>query len=421
MSLAGAMNTAVSALKAQSQALAMVSDNLANSSTSGYKAVTTRFSTLVTQQFSSTSYPSGGVFSTVRQNVSAQGLVTSTTNDTDLALDGNGMFVLTDSVDGNAAYFTRNGQFTVNDEGYLTLGNYYLQGWPADSSGNISQGATNSIATLDSINVNRFSGMSSATTTETIKASLPASADVLDEHSATMEVVDSLGIAHTVTMTFTKTDTNEWSMELSNPTKASDSTSTTGTSSGGPYTITFDESGNLSSTTPSPVTLSVSGWTTGAADSTITLDLGESGSGNRLTQKTNTDSISITSISGNGITYGAYSGVEVSTDGTVYAKYDNGQQLAIYKLAVATFPNVNGLNALSDGVYQESNSSGTYALQKAGENGAGTIKSSALEASTVDTADEFTRMIVAQQAYSAASQVITSTKDMFDSLMSAVR
>ena len=199
-----------------------------------------------------------------------------------------------------------------------------------------------------------------------------------------------------------------------------------GTISGGPYTITFDSDGNLSAITdslgnPTTVSASITGWTTGAAASTVAVDIGSSGSGNRLTQKGTEDAISVTSITGDGIEYGNFTDVSVAADGTVMANYDNGQSLAIYKLAVATFNNVNGLSALSGGVYEETVASGGYTLHEAGKDGVATVTASALEASTVDTGDEFTRMIVAQQAYSAASQVINTTKDMFDELISAVR
>lgn len=421
MSLAGAMNTAVSALNAQSQALSMISDNLANSSTTGYKAVTASFSSLVSQQFNTTSYPSGGVTSSVRQNVTAQGIIENTTNSTDLALDGNGFFVVSYGTDGQEAFFTRNGEFEVDDEGYLTLGNYYLQGWETDSDGNVLQGATNSSSSLEPVNVNRYSGMASATTSETIKANLPSGVAIGNTVDTSMEVIDSLGTAHNVTLTFEKTASNTWELTVSDPSLASNASQDTGDSAGGPWTITFDSSGNLSSTSPSPVTLTISGWTTGAGDSSITLDVGEAGSGNRLTQKDSGDDISVTNISGDGIEYGAFTGVEIGSDGTVTANYDNGQQLPIYKLAIATFPNANGLSAMSDGIYEQSTSSGDFTLHLAGEDGCATVQGSSLETSTVDTGDEFTRMIVAQQAYSAASQVISTTKDMFDDLIAAIR
>ncbi len=430
MSLIGAMNSAVTALKAQSQALAIISDNLANSSTTGYKANTTSFKTLVTQSFSSTAYASGGVTSGVRQNIAAQGVISSTTNSTDLALDGDGFFVVTYGTDGQEPFFTRDGEFEIDDQGYLHLGSYYLQGWKTDSDGNVTAGSTNSASTLSDINVNRFTGTAEATSSEVIQANLPADAAVGDQVTATMEVFDSLGVSHTVTMTYEKTAANEWSLDFSDPVLSSDGSTTSGTTTGGPFTLTFSD-GVLSTVTDSSGTaadleIGITGFSTGAsAISTIGIDIGQDSTGTgTLTQyASNSDDpdISITSITGDGVEYGSLSSVEIDEEGVIWAHFDNGQDLAIFKIAVADFANANGLENMGSGVYGQTSASGDFTLHEAGEDGVATITASALESSTVDTSDEFTRMIQAQQAYSAASQVISTTKDMFDDLISAVR
>lgn len=430
MSLIGAMNSAVTALKAQSQALAIISDNLANSSTTGYKANTTSFKTLVTQSFSSTAYASGGVSAGVRQNITNQGVVTSTTNSTDLALDGDGFFVVTYGTEGEEAFFTRDGEFEIDDEGYLHLGSYFLQGWETDSEGNVVSGSTNSASTLSDINVNRFTGTAEATSSEVIQANLPADAAVGDEVTATMEVFDSLGVSHTVTMTYEKTAANEWELSFSNPVLSSDTATSSGTTTGGPFTLTFSD-GQLSTITDSTGTatdleIGITGFSTGAsAISTISVDIGQddTGTGSLTQYASNSDDpdISITSITGDGVEYGSLSSVEISDDGVVWAHFDNGQDIAIFKIAVADFTNANGLRNMGSGVYSQTSDSGDFTLHEAGEDGVATITASALESSTVDTSDEFTRMIQAQQAYSAASQVISTTKDMFDDLMASVR
>lgn len=430
MSLIGAMNSAVTALKAQSQALAIISDNLANSSTTGYKANTTSFKTLVTQSYSSTAYASGGVTAGVRQNIAAQGVIASTTNSTDLALDGDGFFVVTYGTTGEEAFFTRDGEFEIDSDGYLCLGSYYLQGWETDADGNVTAGSTNSASTLADVNVNRFAGTAEATSSEVVKANLPADAEVGDAVTATMEVFDALGVSHTVTMTYTKTAANEWELGFSDPVLSSDATTTSGTTSGGPYTLSFSD-GLLTSVTDSSGTaatleFSIAGFSTGASDiSAISVDIGQAttGTGSLTQYASNSDDpdISIDSITGDGVEYGSLSSVEIDSKGLVWAHFDNGQDIAIYKIAVADFPNTNGLDALGKGVYRQTSDSGDFTLHEAGEDGVATITASALESSTVDTSDEFTRMIAAQQAYSAASQVISTTKDMFDDLMASVR
>lgn len=424
MSIGGALNSAVSGLKAQSTAMAIISDNLSNSETTGYKALSTSFSNLVTQSSLSSSYSSGGVRATPRQSVANQGLIESTSSTTDMAISGNGLFVVTDSVDSNTLYYTRNGSFDLDSEGYLTSNGYYLQGWALDQDGSVVGGNANSSASLTAIDLSAFNSSAAATTTTSIQANLPSTAEDGDTFTSAMEIYDSLGTAHTVSMTWTKTSTSEWTLDFSDPTLSSDDTVTSGTISGGPITVTFSD-GVLASVDPDPADITISGWTTGASDSTITMDLGTVGATDGLTQYAPTDSdnidVQIEDISQDGLKYGTLNGVEVQDDGTVVASYDNGDEVAVYKIPLATFTNYNGLSLNTDGMYQATADSGTYTLTEAGTGSAGTITGSALEASTVDTAEEFSKMIVSQQAYSAASQIITTCGDMFDDLISAVR
>lgn len=403
MSLSGAMNTAVSALNAQSQALSVISNNIANSGTSGYKAVTTSFSSLVTQTFTGTNYSGAGVVSSARQNVAAQGNIEATGNDTDLAIDGNGMFVVRYGDDNQSTYFTRNGEFDQDPQGYLVNNNYYLMGWPTDEDGNLT--VTQSSATLQKINVTDNVSSVSPTGTVAIDADLGPNTAVGEDHVTSMEVYDSLGNLHTVSMTWQKTGTNEWSLSFSS---ADGSTTTAAT------TLQFDGDGQITSPSPASMTLDFA-WANGSNDSAITVDLGS------LTQTYGGEGVSQSAVDADGHASGRLLGVSIAKDGTVTASYDNGQSIPIYKIAVATFSNYDGLQAMSHGVYQASSLSGDYTLHIAGEGGSGLMRESSLEASTVDTADEFTRMIVAQQAYSAASQVISTAKDMYDSLISAVR
>ena len=421
MTLSSAMTTAVSALKSQSQALSAISNNLANSSTTGYKSVSTSFKSMVTQAFSGTAYTGAGVTSSVRQNVDAQGNIESTSNVTDLALSGDGMFVVSDA--SGTTYYTRNGEFDTDDDGYLYNNagtKVYLMGWATDSTGKISGNGTSS--ELEKINVTNQVYSAKATSSLAIDASLGADTDVSTSttYEKTLEVYDSLGNTHVVTATFTHTaadttaNTNTWTVSF-----ASDDGTT---SSPGTLTMTFDGDGKLDTITDSSGTavdasaLSMQfDWNNAASDSTISLDLSS------LDMTGATDGVTLTKVTNDGYETGKLSGISISSDGTVTASYSNGQTLPIYKIAVATFANYDGLEALSGTLYQQTSNSGIATLGTAEEGSAGSITASALESSTVDTADEFTKMIVAQQAYSAASQVVTTAKDMYDSLISAIR
>jgi flagellar hook protein FlgE len=427
MSLGGAINSAVSALNAQSQALAMISDNISNSSTVGYKSTGANFSSLVTQQYGSVGYASGGVSVSAQRNVSQQGLIQSASSSTSLALDGNGLFVVAQISDnGEVSYaYTRDGQFTTNDDGQLaSAAGYVLMGYPVDENGDALAGSVNYVTDLEPIDIDSTSGTAEATANVTLAANLPADAEVDDSFTTDVEVFDSLGLSHDVTLTWTKTAANSWELSFSNPIASGDSSTVTGTSSGGPITINFNSDGTLASLSPADPVLTISGWTTGAADSTISFDLGDVDSATGLTQYASDEDepdVDIDTLDADGARYGAFVDVSIGEDGLVTANFANGLSRPIYRIPVAVFPDPDGLQALSGNLYLPTGESGDYLLQSAGVGSTATIQSSALESSTVDIADEFSKMIVAQQAYSAASKVVTTANEMMDTLINAVR
>ncbi|UPJ64499.1 flagellar hook protein FlgE [Bradyrhizobium sp. 191] len=421
MSLTGALSSAISALSAQSQSLSMISDNIANSDTTAYKTTSGMFDALVTAASNTTSYASGGVTVSGRANITQQGLLAATSNATDVAIQGSGFFVVTDAKSGGTVAYTRNGAFTTDNAGYLQNNGYYLEGWRTDADGNVvgSESASN----LETINTQVASTSGSATTKTTIAANLPSDAATGATYTSSMTVYDSLGASNSMQVTWTKTGANTWSASFANPTSTSDTTTATGTASG-TINITFNSDGSLASTSPNPATVSITGWTDGAANSTITMNLGTAGKTDGLTQYASgetTPSVNVTSIDSDGLSYGKLSSVSIGDDGLVNATYSNGQTIAIYKIAVATFADPNGLAASSNGIYSATVTSGNASLQGSGENGAGTIYGSELESSTTDTSSQFSDMISAQQAYSAASQIISTVNEMYDTLISAMR
>ena len=425
MSLSSALSTAVSGLSAQSLALAAISENIANSSTTAYKTKEVDFQSLVTGAMGSARSTSS-VLAKSSQALSVGGVISTTATSTNVAIDGSGFFVVS-AHPGDASsdlVYSRNGSFSTDADGYLVNSEgYYLQGLPTDADGTVLASNASDLSSLQAINFNSIGGTAKATQNVTMSANLPADATTGQAFTTSMEVIDSLGVSHTVGQTWTKTGDNTWSLALANPTLTSDSTTTSGVVSPSTVAVTFNTDGSLASTNPSPVAIGITGFSTGAATSAMTLNLGAIGGTDGLTQFASTSStLSITpTIEQDGANYGELSGVTIDANGLVTANFDNGVSLAIYQIPVATFSNPNGLTHVSGTVYDENTNAGQVHVNLPGDGSSGTLVASALEGSTTDIATEFNKMIIAQQAYSAASQVITTTKGMFDTLIQAVR
>jgi flagellar hook protein FlgE len=427
MSLYSALNSAVSGLDAQSSALAAISANIANASTTGYKTEDTSFDSLVAAASAPASNVSAtsGVSTSYYREMSSQGEVTSTSTTTNMAINGSGFFVVTPSTtDVSAAtdLYTRDGSFSANANGYLVNSSGdYLMGYATDSSGTPTSASAGTLAGLELIKIPSSTTVS-ATTQASLAANLPAGLAVGSSVTSSMQVVDSLGVTQTIGETWTKTAANTWTLSLANP-YSTDASTSTGTVSPSTVTVNFDGNGVLSSTNPSPVTVTLSNMTSGAANSSFTLDLGTAGKTDGLTQYASTDGsndISVTGSTQNGSTAGSLSSVSVGKDGLVTVKYSNNTSVIVAKTPLATFADENGLSQLSGSTFAASSKSGSPALSTAGTDGAGTITGGALESSTTDTATEFNKMIVAQQAYSAAAQVVTYVDKMYNTLIQAI-
>lgn len=415
MSIYGAMFSGVTGLAAQSQALGMIADNISNVNTVGYKGTSAQFYTLVTQAATHNSFSPGGVQSVPIQAVDKQGLLQSTTSKTDLAIAGDGFFVVNESPTpsiGDEFLFTRAGSFQPDKEGYLVNSSgFYLQGWPLTNGTSLPTN-TSTLTSVESINVSSFGGTATASQNLTLSLNLPSTAQVNDVHSATVQIFDSLGNAHDLQIDFTKTAANTWSIALNDPTLASDGT-VSGTVDGSARSITFNGDG-----TPQTITfpdIGITGWSTGANDSTIAVDLGTINTPDGLTQFAS--DFSLGSVDQDGVRFGSFVGVNIDENGVVTALFDNGEQLAIYQLPMATFANPNGLETATGNVYRQSDRSGDLLLQQANSGGAGKVVASALESSTVDLAEEFTRMITTQRAYSASARIITTSDEMLEELI----
>lgn len=419
MGIYGAMYSGVSGLAAQSNALGIISDNISNVNTVGYKGSHASFQTLVTQAATSTTYSPGGVQSSPLQGVDQQGLLQGTSSATDLAVNGNGFFVVNESANpgtGDDYMFTRAGEFRTDKDGNLVnSAGYYLQGWPLDNNGNLPA-AQQAIGSVETVNVDNLSGLPRATDSMELGANLPSSGLTNgDTFQSTAQIFDSLGNPHDVTFQF-EYDAGafggeDWEITVSTP-NGTPSFATTPQ-----FSFNGDGSPN---TDLSALTLDVTGWSTGANNSSISVDFGNQNAFDGLTNF-NTDFTGFTELNQNGLKFGNYTGVNINDKGVVTAVFDNGRRKDIYQLPVAIFNNPNGLEARTGNAYLQTNESGDYLLSEAGVGGAGEVAPSSLEASTVDLAEEFTNMITTQRAYSAATKVITTSDEMLQELTQAIR
>lgn len=424
MSLFGTMKTAVSGMQAQANLLSTVGDNIANSSTTGYKEATTSFSSLVLPSTGG-NYNSGGVETNVSYEIDQQGALSYTTSNTDLAIQGDGFFVVQDAA-GNT-YLTRSGDFTADETGNLVnSAGYTLLGYSYDSGSPTT--VVNSYDGLVPINVAGSTLSAVASTSGSLSGNLDSAAAVVDsdlptDNSADVDVdmdstlktslttYDSLGNAVVYDFYFTKTDDGTWNMSVYNAADAS-----TSGSGSFPYggdgelanaDLTFDSNGKLTSVDGDTDNLSID------LSSTLNIDLSS------MTQLSSKSNISAGTV--NGSAASEIQSVSIDSDGTVNAVYSDGSTSPLYQIAMATVQSPDSLEVLSGNVYRTTSGSGVVTLGFADTSGFGSITSGALETSNVDLANELTDMIQAQRSYSANSKVFQTGSDLMDTLINLVR
>jgi flagellar hook protein FlgE len=430
MSLFGSLFTGVSALSAQSQAMGMISNNIANVNTTGYKRNEASFSSLVTQAGRSTIYSPGGVRASTEQTVNQQGTPQQTASSTDVAISGSGFFVVQQNPTGSSTQetlYTRAGSFSEDENGYLKNSNgFYLMGWEIGDDGELVD-ATADVASLSPVSVGFESGRTKQTTQADVVLNLDArqSTTAAGPHfSRSMTVYDSLGAAQQIQMDFTSTGVaNTWSLSLTDPNNGAIATPTaaqtlvfgsdgkidkTATQAANTTDMAFDPAGD----TTGDLILSLTGidWANNS-DATQTIDIDISG----LTQSAS--DYSVGTINQDGAELGLRTGIAIDTDGNVVASFSNGLTQNLARIPIATFTNPNGLQERTGNVYIQTSDSGAYNLRDAGTAGAGNIATSSLEASNVDLADEFSRMIITQRAYSAGTKIISTTDQMLTELL----
>jgi flagellar hook protein FlgE len=397
-----AFSIPLSGLEASSSSLNVIANNLANLNTDGYKNETLNFGDIFNQMQGTSGngdpiQTGSGVQVAGTTANFADGTVNSTGVSSNLALQGNGFFVVQN---GSGTDYTRSGDFTVNSSGQLTTQSGELvMGYPA------TNGVVSTSEALAPISVNQSTTIPGvATTSFQMNTNLDSSAGVGGTFSSPITVYDSLGTAQTLTVNYTNTSPNNWSYTVTLPASATGGTGSPTTVSSG--TLAFNSSGQLTSPSGSVTGIKVSGLADGAADLNLTWNLNGAGGNPTITQQNSASATATANQNGYGV--GTLTSYSVLPDGTVQGQFSNQQTLALGQVAVASFANAQGLTQTGSNDYQGSFASGAAVVGTAGTGGNGSIKGGAVEESNVDLSTEFSTMIVAQQNYEANAKALTT-------------
>jgi len=397
----------LSGLTAESSALSAIANNLANQNTIGYKNVRVLFRDLFYENLGTTGSGDpiqlgAGTQVGSMPGMFTQGNVNSTGVATDVAIQGEGFFVVQK---GGVISYTRAGNFAVDKNNFLvTPDGQQVLGYPA-VNGVVTPGQGLTALQLGAGSISP----PTSTGTVQIAANLDATANIGDAFSAPVKIYDSLGASHMLTFTFTKASANNWDYAISIPTADVSGSPTLATG-----TLSFDGTGTLTAVTPAGAAsgsagnltgIAINGFTDGAADMTFDWIL-FNGTTPVMTQVAGPSSTSSTQQ--NGSASGTLVNFSIGADGTVTGSFSNGRTAALGQIALAGFPDVQGLMRMGDNLFQESLASGQAVIGSPGTGGRGTLSGGALELSNVDIATEFANLIVAQRAFEANAKAVTT-------------
>jgi len=419
MGITSALYSAISGLQTNSQGITVTGNNISNSNTVGYKSSSATFADLLSATISSSSGSAqvgrGTQLQSVQTNFS-QGGFESTESSTDLAIEGSGFFIVSDP-NTNTYYYTRNGSFSFDDEGYLvTADGLRIQGSLYNADGKLASGSLSDVLvdTVAQIGAN-------ATSEVTLQTNLDSNTDIIaafditdpettSNYSTTTTLYDTLGTAHQVTCYFTKTNDQTWQWNIAANSDELTSGTANDLTSIGTGTITFDADGNL--LTGETGITAVLDWNNGSdATRTVTYAF----------ETTQFDSDStVFAQEQDGYTSGEVSSVDIGSDGIVTAVYSNGEIIEIAKLTLATFNNPEGLRSAGSSLFSATLASGSANIGYPGES-QGTLVTQSLELSNVDLSAEFIDLITLQSGYTANSRVITTVDEMLQEVLNLKR
>lgn len=434
MSLISSLSTGQTGLDANSNDLSVIGDNIANSNTVGFKASRAVFSDAMAQEMiggaGATPQMGLGVNTQTVQKLLTQGALSNTGLATDLAVDGNGMFVVSGSANGRSGeYYTRNGQFSMDKSGFLVnQEGLRVQGYTATATGTI-QGV------LGDLKLNGAGSVPSATTSVSVKANLDSataiSAGVFDPlnpqttsaFNTSTTVYDSLGASHQVDIYFVKTSATQWGYHA-----VTDGGGLTGGTAGTPTevqtgTLTFDSQGRyttaptatgtfnpLNAVNPQPLTFNFGDPTTGVPAGTGLLGV------TNFAQKSNA-----VSVTQDGYASGTLNSISIDRDGKITGAFSNGQSRVVGEVAIAQFGAPDQLSRVSGNLFATTAGSGPATVGEANTGGRGAIVAGALENSNVNLSDELVRMIAAQRNYQANAKTVTTADALLGELINLKR
>lgn len=421
MSLFGSMTTAITGLNAQARALGHVSDNVANSQTAGFKRTDTNFVSYLTESTQSVHRP-GSVVARPDYTNTLAGPIAQSENPLSMAISGQGFFSVslpTGSANGQVTFderqfYTRAGDFQLDRDGYMVNGaGYVLQGWATTGAGEPDR------TQIQPIRVSELVFNPIATGTIELSANLPAGGTAAV--STPLNVYDSLGTLQGMTLTWTPNGANTWTLDIAAP-GAGGSLGTIDVQFGQAATPAVADgtiggfanaTGTLSGAAAVVGDPSLLSFTAdfGQGPQAMTLNLGAFGAARGLTQYAG-DEYEVRNLSQDGVPLGAYSSVGIRENGDVAINYDNGQSRVIARVPITTFNAPDRLQRLDGQAFMRTVESGEARTSDAGSNGAGRLATSAIEGSNVDIASEFSKLIVAQRAYTANTKIVTASDEM---------
>ncbi len=408
-------NTSLSGLNAAQSDLGVISNNIANASTVGFKESRAQFADIYAVSAlgsGSTAIGSGVLLDKVAQQFK-QGNLDFTDNTLDLAVSGQGFFVTTPTIDSLNTQYTRAGMFGVNSDGYVVnSGGQFLRVFPTNEDGTVT---STSLSSTVPLRLPASAGTPTATTEVEVGVNLPAAASGLDPAlfdptdantytaSTSLTVYDSLGNSHIATTYFIKdaATPNTWSVQIA----------VDGAIAGPGGTLEFNSSGLLTASTPDPITTGAVVLTNGADDLNLAFDF----AGNNPVQ--HASAFSVTTLSQNGYTTGRLDGLDISETGIVRANYTNGQSVALGKVALVDFQNPQGLRQLGNTSWADSIDSGEPLAGEGGTGRFGLIQSGAVESSNVDLTKELVNLITAQRNYQANAKAIETANTVTQTII----